>query len=46
MAPGNQPIYKSNKESQGTFSTTANIAGRYSYCFSNEMSSYARKTVR
>lgn len=44
-APSGQTIVTQTKQSQGTFSTTATSSGRYTYCFSNEMSSYATKTV-
>jgi len=41
--PRGQTIYTSFKKPEGTFSLAADYAGRYTYCFSNEMSSYARK---
>lgn len=44
--PNGATIYTSFKEAQGTFSMTAERSGRYIYCFSNEMSSYARKVLR
>ncbi|EIW70856.1 hypothetical protein TREMEDRAFT_19193, partial [Tremella mesenterica DSM 1558] len=43
--PLGETIYTSFKQSQGTFSIQATQAGRYTYCFSNEMSSYARKIL-
>lgn len=44
-APNGNTISTQSKQAQGTFSTTATSTGRYTYCFSNEMSSYATKTV-
>ena len=46
MGPGSDTIYTNYKKSQGSFSLAAERPGRYSYCFSNEMSSYARKVLR
>lgn len=43
-APGGNRIHTNNAESQGTFSTVAPVAGRYTYCFSNERGS-GRKTL-
>ncbi|KAL7421497.1 p24 complex component [Cryptotrichosporon argae] len=45
IEPRGNVIYTSHKEPQGTFSLAAEIAGQYTYCFSNEMSSYSRKTL-
>lgn len=43
--PNNQQIYRSKAESQGTFSTAAVMAGRYTYCFDNDASSSSTKTI-
>ncbi|CAD6566911.1 MAG: p24 complex component [Tremellales sp. Tagirdzhanova-0007] len=43
--PHGETIYTNFKEPQGTFSLAADRDGRYTYCFSNEMSSYSRKIV-
>ena len=44
--PRGDTIYTNFKQPQGTFSMSAERGGRYSYCFSNEMSSYSRKVLR
>ncbi len=44
--PRGEVIYTNFKEPQGTFSLAADRSGRYTYCFSNEMSSYSRKVLR
>jgi len=43
--PSGKTIYSSFKEPQGTFSMTVEKPGKFLYCFSNEMSSYARKVL-
>lgn len=43
--PTGSTIYSSFKEPQGTFSMTVEKSGKFIYCFSNEMSSYARKVL-
>ncbi|RSH81533.1 p24 complex component [Saitozyma podzolica] len=45
VEPRGEVVYTNFKEPQGTFSLTAEVAGRYTYCFSNEMSTYARKVL-
>jgi len=43
--PSNDTIQKYPKSSTGTVSITAEIDGRYTYCFSNEMSTLQDKVV-
>ncbi|KAL7006646.1 p24 complex component [Cystobasidiomycetes sp. EMM_F5] len=43
--PRNTPMYTLSKKDTGTYSFTAKSDGRYTYCFSNEMSSVTQKTV-
>ncbi|EJU06445.1 supernatant protein factor C-terminal domain-containing protein [Dacryopinax primogenitus] len=43
--PDNIPISKHHKQSTGTAKTTAQKDGRYTYCFSNEMSSMSDKLI-
>jgi len=43
--PNGLALGKHLKQSTGTVSTTAEIDGRYEYCFSNEMSTIADKIV-
>lgn len=38
-------FYTDFKKPEGTFSMQAPAAGKYSYCFSNEMSTYSRKVL-
>ena len=44
--PRGDTIYTNFKKSQGSFELTAQHPGKYTYCFSNQMSSYARKILR
>ncbi|KAK0547812.1 p24 complex component [Tilletia horrida] len=43
--PHNTPLYQVKRKDTGTYSFTATKDGRYTYCFSNEFSSVADKTV-
>ncbi|KAI9639537.1 putative COPII-coated vesicle protein [Dioszegia hungarica] len=45
LEPSNEVIHTHFKESTGSFSMEASRTGRYTYCFSNEMSTYARKVL-
>lgn len=44
--PGAAVMVEQKKRDTGTHSFTAEQDGRYSYCFSNEMSTVTGKTVR
>lgn len=44
--PGGSTIYSIHRKPQGSFDMEAAGSGRYTYCFSNEMSTYARKILR
>jgi len=43
--PMTVPMYSLSRKDTGTHSFTANTDGRYTYCFSNEMSTVSGKTV-
>ncbi|GAA5888731.1 hypothetical protein JCM6882_002830 [Rhodosporidiobolus microsporus] len=43
--PNNRVMNEQRKKDTGTYSFTAEADGRYSYCFSNEMSTVSGKTV-
>jgi hypothetical protein len=43
--PTGKIILDGTKERQGDFVFTANDEGEYSFCFNNEMSTFAEKTV-
>jgi len=43
--PRGNKLYESMRKDTGTYSFTADIDGRYTYCFSNEMSTVSAKTV-
>ncbi|WWC93942.1 hypothetical protein V866_000780 [Kwoniella sp. B9012] len=43
--PQGKTIYTHHKKPQGSFSMSADRSGKFTYCFSNEMSSYARKVL-
>ncbi|BGO88578.1 hypothetical protein NBRC10512_002668 [Rhodotorula toruloides] len=43
--PGNRVMNEQRKKDTGTYSFTAEQDGRYTYCFSNEMSTVSGKTV-
>lgn len=43
--PNAKVILKGEKERQGDFVFTAQHAGEYSFCFDNEMSTFAEKYV-
>ncbi|KAI7904331.1 emp24/gp25L/p24 family/GOLD-domain-containing protein [Cokeromyces recurvatus] len=43
--PQSSIIVSSSKEDTGSFNVVANMAGRYTYCFSNKMSTVSAKTV-
>ena len=45
MGPGGKVILEGEKERQGDFVFTANEVGEYRFCFNNEMSTFAEKTV-
>jgi hypothetical protein len=44
--PGGRVMNEQRKRDTGTYSFTAESDGRYTYCFSNEMSTVSGKTVR
>lgn len=44
--PGEKMMTEHKKRDTGTHSFTADTDGRYTYCFSNEMSTVTGKTVR
>lgn len=44
--PGNRVMNEQRKRDTGTYSFTAENDGRFTYCFSNEMSTVSGKTVR
>ena len=44
--PNNEKLFELLKKDTGTYSLTAQHAGRYTYCFSNEFSTVSDKTVR
>lgn len=44
--PGDKMMTDQKKRDTGTHSFTADTDGRYTYCFSNEMSTVTGKTVR
>lgn len=44
--PGGRIMNEQRKKDTGTHSFTAESDGRYTYCFSNEMSTVSGKTVR
>ncbi|VDD75852.1 unnamed protein product [Mesocestoides corti] len=44
-APDGKVLYSVEKESSGHFSLTANMEGKYTYCFDNKMSTVTPKTV-
>ncbi|KAG0052363.1 hypothetical protein BGZ83_002702 [Gryganskiella cystojenkinii] len=43
--PGDKPLLNLEKERQGDYVFTANEIGEYSFCFSNDMSTFAEKAV-
>lgn len=43
--PNDHLLDSSERQSTGTFSFNAELAGRYTYCFSNEMSTVSEKVV-
>jgi len=43
--PSDHIIEQAQKQTTGTYSLTATGSGRYTYCFSNEMSTVTEKTV-
>ncbi|KAF1986496.1 erp2,4 [Aulographum hederae CBS 113979] len=45
VGPNEKIILEGTKERQGDFVFTANDAGEYRFCFNNEMSTFAEKTV-
>lgn len=44
-APGEKVVLDGTKERQGDFVFTAQSVGEYSFCFNNEMSTFAEKMV-
>ncbi|KAI9766256.1 MAG: hypothetical protein M1840_006670 [Geoglossum simile] len=44
-APSEKVVLEGAKERQGDFVFTANEVGNYRFCFGNEMSTFAEKTV-
>lgn len=45
IGPNERVIMEGSKERQGDFVFTAQDAGEYRFCFSNEMSTFAEKLV-
>ncbi|GAA5855131.1 hypothetical protein JCM8547_002393 [Rhodosporidiobolus lusitaniae] len=45
QGPNNRMLSEQRKKDTGTYSFTADQDGRYTYCFSNEMSTVSGKTV-
>lgn len=45
LGPGGKVIMDGEKERQGDFVFTAQEVGEYRFCFNNEMSTFAEKTV-
>lgn len=45
VAPDGKIPYQKSKEKQGEFSFNANMLGEYQFCFSNDMSTFAEKSV-
>lgn len=45
LGPSDNLLESANKHSTGTFSVNAEMDGRYTYCFSNEMSTVTEKLV-
>ncbi|KAI9483958.1 MAG: COPII-coated vesicle protein [Benjaminiella poitrasii] len=43
--PQDSIVVSSSKEDKGFFNVVANMAGRYTYCFSNKMSTVSAKSV-
>lgn len=43
--PGEKLVMDGTKERQGDFVFTAQSVGEYRFCFNNEMSTFAEKTV-
>lgn len=43
--PGDRLVMQGSKEKQGDFVFTAQSVGEYSFCFNNEMSTFAEKVV-
>lgn len=44
-APGDKVVLDGTKERQGDFVFTAQTPGEYTFCFNNEMSTFAEKMV-
>ncbi|KAJ3385562.1 p24 complex component [Lobulomyces angularis] len=44
-SPDNKVLYSVYKESTNTFGFNADQVGKYEYCFSNKMSTFAHKTI-
>ena len=44
-APGGKIVLDGTKERQGDFVFTAQSVGEYTFCFNNEMSTFAEKMV-
>lgn len=45
IAPDGTIQYQEPKEKQGEFSFTATMLGEYQFCFSNDMSTFAEKSI-
>lgn len=45
IAPNGNIQYQEPKEKQGEFSFTATVLGEYQFCFSNDMSTFAEKSI-
>lgn len=45
VAPDGKIQYQEPKEKQGEFSFSATMLGEYQFCFSNDMSTFAEKSI-
>ena len=45
LSPSGRVLYNEPKEKQGEFSFAASEVGEYQFCFSNDMSTFAEKSI-